>query len=264
MKASTKKGEVLKKRTKPTQQIVKAPAVSETQHRVWESYRDRQKLAKPATIEGGQIWSTLVKPNNLKGIKLPSSLVPRLVMVLNANGEVLVHGDRQYRKILVAPISPNLEMASRWDFVVEQEASPLGYSFMVEVWNKTTILADSLNQFLGLINEGLLDLIERLNMDHVKSAIENLEGDWEIYGKSVGTREVKPGNEVYYFQRIESEELEYLDLPLRLLATSPALQTQEEDVVASLKVKISQRNQDSEYDDKYRGWPDAQWWEVAQ
>jgi len=217
MKASKKKGEVLKKQTKPTQVKVNGTEVSQNQHRMWESYRDRMKLANPAAVERGQIWSTLMKPKHLKGIKPTVAGELRLVLVLDSNGEVLAYGGRRYKKILVAPISPDIEMATHWDFIVDEETSPLGYPFMAEVWNKTTILDDSLNSFLGVVNEGLLILIERLNFDYVQNTIENTEVDWEIYGKNIGEREVKPGNEVYHFQRREVDETEYLSLPVRKL-----------------------------------------------
>jgi hypothetical protein len=217
MNASQKKGGVLKKRSKPPQITVTPPPVSEVQHQVWESYRDRMKLASPALIQKGQIWSTLTKPRRLKGIKPNSDADSRLVLVLDQQFETLAYEEHEYQKIVIAPISIKIELATCWDFIIEQDSSPLGYSFMVELWNKATILTDSVDRYLGELDRGTFELVEHLDLDQIRSSLEEFKVDLPFYGQKIGEREIKPGNEVYNFQRNEVQEISYLTEPVRYL-----------------------------------------------
>ncbi len=70
-------------------------------------------------------------------------------------------GDVGELQLVVAPLSPEVGFASEGDLVVPQEASPLGYPFMVEVWNQIVVLRRSLGERICVLPAGLQDALRR-------------------------------------------------------------------------------------------------------
>ena len=77
--------------------------------------------------------------------------MPHLVVVIEfAAGTKSSYAN--YHIIQIAPISAETEYASDGDLLIEEEESPLGYSFMIELWNEQPMLQENLDCCLaGLI-----------------------------------------------------------------------------------------------------------------
>jgi hypothetical protein len=166
----------------------------------------------------GEIWSTRAKPVRLKGVASMENDTPCLVLLLDLEGEVLLYEGVKYRKILVAPISTNIEMATEWDFVIKQEESPLGYPFMIEMWNKVTMLAENLQKGLAKFDESFFEHILRLSQAETEGLFDESRFGPEFFRNNVGEGKAEMGNEIYHFQRREMEEVEYLLQPVKALS----------------------------------------------
>lgn len=237
------KGDVLRAKANAVHLQGLVLEVSKGQYKTWESYRDRLKVTQPKAPEKGQIWSTLRKPRHFVGAADHSVGEPRLVLLLDAEGEMLSHRGRHYKKLLIAPVSVDIEMATEWDFILDQENGPLGYECIVEIWNKVTMLDDSLKKCLGVLDPGTMNLIDRLVADYASNAIEGAEVNWSLYGKNIGEGKVEPGNQIYRFQRDETEAVGYLSKPVKALVDLPSVANElqrREMIVIRLKNQLRQ------------------------
>jgi 1,2-phenylacetyl-CoA epoxidase PaaB subunit len=98
----------------------------------------------PVRKEVGQIWSTFSALALSDGRSFQTD-DPRLVVILDAQGEWSDLGE----PLVTAPISLRVEMASEWDLLISQDLSPLGFSFIAEVWNQTPVVPVHLRNFIG-------------------------------------------------------------------------------------------------------------------
>jgi hypothetical protein len=212
------KGELLKKINKRSASSIPTISMSEQQYNYWETFKDRNPAEGQCSTMPGEIWSTRARSVNLKDIITAKNETPYLVLLLDVKGEVLVYKGGKYQKILVAPISTNLEMATEWDFVVSQEESPLGYPFMIEMWNKVTMLAENLHSGLARFDDSFFEHILRLSQAESDSLFDESQYGQAIFKNNIGDEKVAMGNEIYHFQRKEVEEMEYLIQPVKALS----------------------------------------------
>jgi hypothetical protein len=109
-------------------------------------------------IRVGQIWRT-----KSEGIAVPSSggteyhsvtelnSRPHLVIITRTKIDNPSSGT-DYHTILVAPVDGNTEYKDQGDLFVAQEDSPLGYSFITQLWNEQPMLQENLDCCLGDLN----------------------------------------------------------------------------------------------------------------
>jgi len=102
------------------------------------------RTPQPAEIEVGQIWSTRSHLDLPDG-RCFEAEEPRLVVVLDGAGSPSESLDQ----ISAAPVSLSTQMAAQFDLIVSGDASPIGFDFLVEVWNETPVLKGCLRRFLG-------------------------------------------------------------------------------------------------------------------
>jgi hypothetical protein len=210
------KGGLLKKAY--TNNISKIPAltISVEQYQLWQSFADRARQNITFEARTGEIWSTLAKPVFPKAPKGTDR--PRLVLILDGNGEVLQFKGVDYHKILVAPISTDIELATEWDYIIPENDSPLGYAFMIELWNKVTMLAENLNHGVGRISDNPTNHIMLLSKAQTNALVDESDADEQVFRNQTGSSKVEMGNEVYHFQRREIEDVEYLLQPVKSLS----------------------------------------------
>jgi hypothetical protein len=130
----------------------------------------------PLRKEVGQIWSTFSALALSDGRSFQTD-DPRLVVILDAQGEWSDLGE----PLVTAPISLRVEMASEWDMLISQDLSPVGFSFIAEVWNQTPVVPVHLRDFVGRLpkeaEEALQDLyVALLEDEEVPSSLEKWVG----------------------------------------------------------------------------------------
>ncbi len=154
----------------------------------------------PNQIEPGQIWSTRCH------FELPDGPCfetdePRLVVILHGTG----HPSEFLDPITAAPVSLSIPMATEFDLVVSGNASPLGFDFMVEVWNETPVLEGHLRRFLGkLPDEALVALRSLYTAQLLNENVPSTLAGW------VGLRSMGENDPRLAFQEAEVEAVAYL------------------------------------------------------
>jgi hypothetical protein len=232
------KGKQLKKGM--TSSLSSSHTSSEHQITLWQSYKDRLEGNAILDKKSGEIWSTIARPLFPQGVRAKSNS-PVLVLILDPDGEVLFYKGVDYHKILVAPISTYVEMATQWDFVVKGDESPLGYPFMIEMWNKVTMLAENLGHGLASLDDRFRDHVLRLSMAQTANLVDESPLDSELFKNNIGDGMVEMGSRIYHFQRKEIEDAEYLIQPLKALTEAIVELTTEEQsrIFESLKNNLS-------------------------
>ncbi|MBZ0188653.1 MAG: hypothetical protein K8F91_20575 [Candidatus Obscuribacterales bacterium] len=91
---------------------------------------------------------------------------PKLLVILVADKNDLV----------AAPISLQTEMATEFDLIVQNTDGPLGFGFMVEVWNETPITIKHLRHYLGALDDEYTELLIELHAAYLcnESVPENV------------------------------------------------------------------------------------------
>lgn len=115
------------------------------------------KEIQDGDLSAGQIWRTkseeIVVPSP-RGAEYHSvtelNSRPHLVVVTRTEVDDSYSGT-DYHTILVAPVDGETEYKSEGDLLVAQEESPLGYSFIVQLWNEQPMLRENLDRCLGAL-----------------------------------------------------------------------------------------------------------------
>src|SRR5690606_28962106 len=120
------------------------------------AFYKRLNRPQPDQIAIGQIWSTH------QNVQLPGDLQiestePRLIVILVADQDDLV----------AAPISISTQMAAEYDLILQGDTSPLGFDFMIEVWNETPIISEQLRQYLGILNNQFIEYLIKLHVSYL-------------------------------------------------------------------------------------------------
>ncbi len=163
-------------------------------------FYQRLSMPTPDSIERGQIWSTFSHITLAEGSSFQTD-DPRIVLILAA-------GDTSYDlsgQVIVAPISIHTSMATELDLICRQGASPLGFEFIVEVWNETPALIKQLRKYLGKLNEPTIEVLQELYSCHLTDApLPSSLLEW------VGPRLMGEQDPRYSFQESEVEAVAYL------------------------------------------------------
>ena len=108
----------------------------------------------------GQVWRTrvedIVVPTISEEKRASASELnsnPHLVLITNPNVETRRIGARTYHVVRVLPIDTDIDYAGEGDLVMDRDESPLGYSFMAQVWNEQEMLQENLDSYLGELND---------------------------------------------------------------------------------------------------------------
>ncbi len=128
-------------------------------------FYQRLTMPTPDSIERGQIWSTFSHITLSDGSSFETD-DPRIVLILAA-------GDTSFDlsgQVIVAPISIHTSMATELDLICRQGASPLGFEFIVEVWNETPALIKQLRKYLGRLSEPTIEVLQELYSCHLTNA----------------------------------------------------------------------------------------------
>lgn len=127
-----------------------------SRQRAVEFYKEL-KTSTPDQLEPGQIWSTRSQFELSDGRRFETD-EPRLVVILEGTG----HPSKDLEQITVAPVSLETHMAAEFDLIVSKDVSPLGFGFMIEVWNETPDLREQLRKYLGKLPAELIEAVSEL------------------------------------------------------------------------------------------------------
>jgi hypothetical protein len=115
------------------------------------------RTPQPDQIEPGQIWSTRSLLELSDGRRFEAD-EPRLIVILDGTGDTSEFLDQ----IAVAPVSLSTQMAAGSDLIISGDDNPLGFDFMVEVWNETPVLKGHLKRFLGRLPDEAVAAVRSL------------------------------------------------------------------------------------------------------
>lgn len=214
-----------------TRPVEITPVIAEAQKR-FQAYRQRRREfpAKSLSEIGwdglkvGQIWRT-----KFEGIVVPTAegeevfsatelnSNPHLVVITDRNVAVQPLDSKTYHVISVAPIDSDIDYADedKEDLIIPEDETPLGYSFMVQLWNKKPMLFENLDSCLGEINQNsLTKLLGALN----QSEEGKLIGD-EFSPEAVIIRG-EFHNPIMRYRAKEYEDTKYLRMPVEQLFES--------------------------------------------
>lgn len=105
----------------------------------------------PKAFAMGQIWST--KQSMIIGDQEFIADEPKILVILESqNHDIGI--------VTGVPISSELLYAAQYDLLVKGENSPLGFDFMVEVWNETPVYVKQLKKYLGQLSK---EFIQKLS-----------------------------------------------------------------------------------------------------
>lgn len=159
-------------------------------------------------LEPGQIWSTYEVLE--LGDQLFETQDARLIVILKID-----------ENLIVAPISMQTEMASQYDLMVLGRDNPLGFEFMIEVWNEAVAIKQHLRRLVAELSQFHKEMLEELYIAYLLDeaptpSIENYIGI-PIQGKE---------DERYYFQVDELAAITYLSKAATYALESNALVNQ--------------------------------------
>lgn len=135
-----------------------------------EQLSDLLSTPLPEKIEVGQIWST--HQNFEITNKKFFTEDPRLLVILE------VHQDCSLL-VKAAPVSVEIQFASQYDLKISKHDSPMGFEFMVEVWNETPVYEKHLKQVLGKLSSDATQVMLKIySLQLVNDPVpENIQ-DW--------------------------------------------------------------------------------------
>jgi len=108
----------------------------------------------PEKYETGQIWSTY------QFLELDNQEFyadePKLVVIIDVQQE-------DTTLITAAPLSTETHFASEYDLIIAKRNSPLGFSFMIEVWNQTPVYEKHLKNFFGNLSDVEVNVLTQIH-----------------------------------------------------------------------------------------------------
>jgi hypothetical protein len=181
-----------------------------------------EQMEQDGGLRVGQIWRTkldgIVVPGSESREKLSISDFdsrPHLVVITDVeSAEVSPHKD--WSAILVAPVSGDIEFADKdeGDFVVDQKISPLGYPFMIELWNEQSMLRENLDCCLSELDTSQCEtMLEQLQQEREK-VLMGEKGPSSLETVVMNGRYQDP---IMRFRAHEHEETLYLRQPVEAL-----------------------------------------------
>jgi hypothetical protein len=167
----------------------------------------------------GQIWTTKAIPK-LGPYEIEPVVFPKFVYILTPpqpfqllDEEDYVQSAKDLYTMLVLPISTDTEFATHKDYIIPSGNNLLGTEFMIETWLETNAIVCNLEKYVGRLNE--LQIDELLNLYYFSN---DMEYDETVYQKTLkGIFHDMDYGDIYEFQRLEEENIEYLNEPVNKL-----------------------------------------------
>lgn len=117
-----------------------------------QQFQQLLRLARPEKYQFGQIWTTKLWDEEQSGSSQENNVPPRIIVLLENESDSSVLGEPF---LVAAPISVDIAYRSSYDLLVFEQESPLGYPFMIEVWNSVSPLHSQLVRYLGALQQPL-------------------------------------------------------------------------------------------------------------
>jgi hypothetical protein len=176
---------------------------------------------QPSTYAPGQIWSTTA---TVEAHQDPAASVPlpgHLVVVLGVDTEPT----GGLSVVTTAPISLETAYQGSFDLKVKAAESPLGYDFMVELWNELQLETEQLQWCLGALEQTVQSYVARLYQAFLGESI-----DLSSLEDRIGPAILAPNDPRALFQEREIESCD----PLRRPVLARGQQLADEVVVETL------------------------------
>lgn len=157
-------------------------------------------------INNGEIWLSKSVPVLPDETNLYNIENPYYVYILNINKS---KGYKDFKTVLIIPISFEIENASILDLIVEKQ-NIFNKKFMIEVWNSQSMLVNNLDKKIHSFNNEFHKDVCRL-FDY--------KNDKSIFVGDINTGHPESGQykSVNMFQETEIKRTEYLRVPALLL-----------------------------------------------
>ncbi|MBF0303529.1 MAG: hypothetical protein HQK73_10845 [Desulfamplus sp.] len=242
-----------------------------TEQKIFERIKSRKKRERTNPVpfniknrvERGQIWTTSPKPKNMQGQQLETVEAGVPVLIVD-NG----NGDKKLSNIIrVMPLSFDTDFHKEGEtfcFNLSYNSSnpsvssdkpphsnPLGYPFLVEIFNERPMLAGNLSRFRSIVSKADMDMIDGLLKQYRYGEDTNRIGDNFAKGKDAINRGRDENNTDSYLDISEQERLEQIkawqqkERELCEYLTLPANESlQDEDDIAIIKVSEYKRAAD--------------------
>ena len=167
----------------------------------------------------GQIWSTKPIPKS-GNFEIEPVANPKYVYILSnpqayqlLDNQDYIKDYKEYFTMLVLPISLEVNFATHKDYLISKGNDILGIEFMIESWLETNMIVGNLGKYIGELKDGQIE--ELLN---IYFAANSMDYDNIIYEKAnKGIFHNKDYGDIYEFQSIEEENIEYLYEPVNKL-----------------------------------------------
>lgn len=163
-------------------------------------------LARPEKYRFGQIWTTKLWDRDQRGSLEENNVSHRIIVLLEDESDASILGEPF---LVAAPISLDIAYRSSYDLMVFERESPLGYLFMIEVWNQVTPLHSQLVQYLGTLQQPLKRFLGLVYQAHLGVLVDLGE-----LAQHLGPAILHPSDPRVHFQEQEIEACDYLRCPL--------------------------------------------------
>jgi hypothetical protein len=171
-----------------------------------QQFQHLLRLARPEKYQFGQIWTTKLWNEDQSGSSQEHNVPLRIIVLLENESDSSVLGEPF---LVAAPISVDIAYRSSYDLLVFEQESPLGYPFMIEVWNQVSPLHSQLVRYLGALQQPLKRFLGLVYQAHLGVPVDLGE-----IAQYLGPAILQPSDPRVHFQEQEIEECDYLRRPL--------------------------------------------------
>ncbi len=163
-----------------------------------------QALPVPMRLEKGQIWTTSPEPGDGQGnVAAVAPMAVPVLLVSTGTGERSLQNT-----IRVLPISNDVGFHLSGETLIIHADSPLGYPFLVELFNESPMLAGNLREYRGSVSDSRFREIQMLR---------------ERYFDGGST--VKPDKPYLKWREQEIDMARYLSLPVNAAIWAEPMET---------------------------------------
>jgi len=186
-----------------------------------QQFQQLLRLAQPEKYQFGQIWTTKLWDGDQSGSSQENNVPLRIIVLLENESDSSVLGKPF---LVAAPISVDIAYRSSYDLLLFEQESPLGYPFMIEVWNPVTPLHSQLVRYLGTLQQPLKRFLGLVYQAHLSVPVDLGE-----VAQHLGPAILQPSDPRVHFQEQELEACDYLRRPLLELLKKAETRTFEAD-----------------------------------
>ena len=186
-----------------------------------QQFQHLLRLARPEKYQFGQIWTTKLWNEDQSDSSQENNVPLRIIVLLENESDSSVLGEPF---LVAAPISVDIAYWSSYDLLVFEQESPLGYPFMIEVWNSVSPLHSQLVRYLGALQQPLKGFLGLVYQAHLGVPVDLSEAVQHL-----GPAILHPDDPRVHFQEQEIEACDYLRRPLLELLKREETKTLEAD-----------------------------------